>query len=332
MAFSVHALRAALLRRVNLQRLRPVSADLRGDALLPVFAIASPPDMHLAPLAVLHGNPRIRHIILGNGISTADADWIRKQVGVVPVVQLKASLRGNAATYLAHAEVIRLCAMASSDDFCIQDADCFVTQSSWWDELHLTSPDQYAAGPFFFPIQDLSGVIPSTYLVFINKAAFVERERHGIRPDIASDANPLEALLRARGVALPYFPEAGKGYYDTLQKHWLAAVLGGEQFRPLPGADQVVFHIGGSTYLTAKEQPDVTHWDYWPLNTCYFHMRVLEFPRYARFKSRFSHLSERYGSADKLLGDYPEFKKSKRFLRSEWLLEFYKGFLAADRP
>jgi hypothetical protein len=293
---------------------------------LPTFVIASPPDMHLAPLAVLHGHPRIAHIIVGNGLSSGDIEWIQAQAAGVPVVKLKASLKGNAKTYLPHAEIIRLCQKASRADFAIQDADCFVTDPAWWNEFRFYSNSEYAAGPFYKPIQRLGGWMPDTYLVLINGAGYRRREALGIQPDISTDANSVGKLLQARGITGRYFPEEGKEYLDTLQMHWLAAALGGEEFRPLPGADQCVFHVGGSTYLTGKECQDVSHWDYWPLNTCYFHMRILEFPRFASIRPRFSHLFQTHGSADKLVIKYPEFKSSKRFLGSQKILDCFREF------
>ena len=158
---SVKNLRCMVLRWVNHYRFH---AALGGklDGQLPVFVIASPPDMHLAPFAVLHSHPRIRHIIVGNGLSAGDGEWIQAQVSAVPVVRLKASLKGNARTYLSHAEVIRACQKSSSADFAIQDADCFVTDPAWWNEFRLQSDSQYAAGPFYRPIHGLGAWMPDT--------------------------------------------------------------------------------------------------------------------------------------------------------------------------
>jgi hypothetical protein len=285
--------------------------------------------MHLAPLAVLHGHTRIAHLIVGNGLSPGDVEWIRARAPGTPVVRLKASLQGNPKTYLSHAEVVRLCEKASLGDFCIQDADCFVTDSVWWNELQFRSSAEYAVGPFRKPIQRLGGWMPETYLVLINKRAYRRREAYGVQPDISADPKPLGDHLRAQGIREPFFPDAAKSYYDTLQKHWLAAALNGEQFRLLPGADASVHHIGGSSYLTGREAADVSHWDYWPLNTVYFHMRVLEFPQFACFRPRFSNLYDCYGSPEQLLAKYPDFKQSQRFLKSERILEICNDFLEA---
>jgi hypothetical protein len=303
---------------------------LQGRDRLPTFVIASPPDMHLAPLAVLHGNHRIAHVIVGNGLGARDIEWIKAQAPTVPVVQLTASLDGNAKTYLPHAEVVRLCQKASRGDFAIQDADCFVTETAWWNDFRISSKSEFAAGPFYKPLQKIGHSVPDTYLVAINAVGYQRRESQGIQPNIYNDTHPVARQLQARGITGPYLPEEGKGYVDTMQMHWLAATLDGEEFRPLPGADSSVFHVGGSTYLTTKTITDVSHWDYWPLNTCYFHMRVLELPRFASIKSRYGYLFQNYGSPENVIQKYPEFKKSKRYSASETILDCFSDYLLSS--
>ncbi len=328
---SIQFARRALLHLVNRGRLRCVAARLKAEGRVPAFVIASPPDMHLAPLAVLHGNPRIAHVIVGNGLTCGDIEWLQAQAPTTPVVQLKASLKGNASTYLPHAEVVRVCQGAAPSDFCIQDADCFVTDSEWWNQLRFTSARQYAAGPFEKQVDRLGALMPDTYLVLINGAAYREREAQGVRPHIATVPVPaVRRLLNARGIPGDYFPEKGKNYYDTLYMHWTAATLNGDEFLHLPGGNQTVVHVGGSSYLNGKLCTDVTHWDYWPLNTPYFHMRVLEFPRFAPIRPRFAPVFERFGSPDRLLKDHTEFRKSNRFRTSEKILTQFRPFLMSE--
>jgi hypothetical protein len=324
----IHQCRSTLLRGVNRRRMTSTVKPPQCCDQLPVFVIASPADMHLAPLAVLFGNPRIRHTILGNGLSTSDIDWLGQQAPGVPVVRLKASLRDNAKTYLAHAEVVRLCAMAVAGDFAIQDADCFVMNGEWWNQLGFTSDRQYAVGPFGKPMNQLGVMMPDTYLVLINNASYRSREADGIHPDIAGQPAPaLRKLLRVHGISEAYFPDDVKNYYDTLQMHWAAAALAGAEFRELPGANEFVVHVGGSTYLNDRPCDDLSHWDFWPLNTPYFHMRVLEFPRFAYVRPRFAGIFQRFGSAARILADYPEFRKSGRYELSEKMLDDFLPFL-----
>ncbi|HEY3853751.1 MAG TPA: hypothetical protein VGO67_05090 [Verrucomicrobiae bacterium] len=202
-----------------------------GQDRLPTFVIASPPDMHLAPLAVLRGNYRIAQVILGNGLASRDIQWIKAQAPGIPVVQLTASLDGNAKTYLPHAEVVRLCKKASPGDFAIQDADCFVTESKWWNDFRITSKLEFATGPFYKPLQKLGQLVPDTFLVAVNSDGYQRRISQGIQPNIYSDTNSVASRLQARGITGPYLPEEGKPYVDTMQMHWLAATLDGETFR-----------------------------------------------------------------------------------------------------
>jgi hypothetical protein len=321
-------LRTRVLRWINRRRMGGVMRAFAGDSRMPVYIIASPPDMHFVPLALLNGSPRVLHMVVANGVGRKAVAWIRSQVGEVPVIALKASLRRESASYLPHAEVVRLCEMASHADFGIQDADCFVTRSAWWDNLRALAPGEFAAGPFRKPAHRLEAWMPDTFLVVINREAYRRREAWGIRPDISAVNHPrLVELLRARGIEDEYYPDSYNKYFDTLQMHWVAAILEGEVFAQVPGADEEVFHIGGSTYLTGSNNADPRHWDYWPLNTAYFNLRVLESPRFAAVRGQGSWLFSRYGSADKLLEEFPDFRNSRRYQQSQRLLAGFESYL-----
>jgi hypothetical protein len=321
--------RTRLLRCQNRRRIRDVSAQLQTTKRLPVFVIASPPDLHLAPLAVLNSPPGIFHVVMANGVSLADVVWLRGQIPGIPVVNLKASLQANYQTFLSHAEIVRLCSSIAPGDFAIQDSDCFVLDSKWWECLRIDDCGaHYAAGPFAKPLHRLGVSMPDTFLVLLHGKSYRARELRGIRPDIANSPVPVLAkMLSDRSFVSDYFPDEGKTYYDTLQMHWTAATLEGVSFLELPGADEVVVHVGGSSYLNDLQTDDLCHWDYWPLNTPYFHMRVLESPRFERFRPRFEKLFEKFGSAAKLLEDHPDFLKSNRYSQSERMIAHFRAFM-----
>lgn len=225
-----------------------------------------------------------------------------------------------------------MCEAASRSDFGIQDADCFVTRSAWWDQLRTLEPGEFAGGPFRKPAHRLDAWMPDTFLVIINRESYRRREAWGMRPDITSVIDPrLRELLLARGIADEYFPDSYNKYFDTLQMHWIAAIVEGEVFAQVPGANDEVFHIGGSTYLTGKNDADPRHWDYWPLNTAFFNMRVLESPRFAGVRAKGSWLFSRYGSSAKLLEDYPDYTNSNRYRQSLHLLSCFDGFLRGGK-
>lgn len=319
-----------LLRLINLRALARVKVLLSSGSKLPVFVIASPPDMHLSPMAVSNAPPDIQPVIMANGLSPQDVQWIRNQVNPdIPVVALRASLSSNYRTYLSHAEVVRLASRCVSGDFAIQDADCFVLDPSWWKLLRIEdSRRYYAAGPFGKPFNRIDATMPDTFLVRINGSAYRQREGRGIRPDIAqSPSTALSAMLKAKGLPKDYIPDDVKNYFDTLQQHWTAAVLDGQSLMVLPGADEVVVHVGGSSYLNGPPGQELSHWDYWPLNTPYFHLRVMEHEKFAFLRPRFASLYRLYGSADALLEAHPGFEQSGRYRTSQRMLEYFRPYL-----
>ena len=321
-------LKYQVLRIINRRRLLRASSSNDNFVRIPVFVIASPPDMHLAPLAVSCPIEKIKYIVLANGISNTDVDWIRSECPNVTVVQLRSSLSGNALTYLPHAEVIDLCYKISASDFIIQDADTFVTDPNWWRSISGDGCGHFARGPFGKEATSLGSKIPDTFLVRVNRVSYKARENAGIRPHITKRAPGfITESLRKRGIVFPYFPDAYHDYFDTLQLHWISALLKNEEFEHLPGENECVFHVGGTSYLTAKNNIDPYHWDYWPLNTVYFNMRVLESARFSKFRHRFAWIYETYGTADKILDDFPGFLQSRRYQNSERILSFYSGYL-----
>jgi hypothetical protein len=284
--------------------------------------------MHLALLAAAGGAADINHVVLANGLPPEDVAWLRKQMPDITVVSLQSSLSANTRTFLAHSEVIRLCALAAQEDFAIQDADSFVIDESWWSKLKIPSTDCYAAGPFSKPINGMNTRMPDTYLVALNGRSLRKSEAMGIGAEITSTPTRWVAeALRKRGLPSRYFPDGDKRYFDTLQVHWVAAVLQGQKFHQIGGAGEVVFHVGGTSYLNNSQSIALDHWEYWPLNTAYFTLRLIESPRFQYVRGRFSHLVDRFRSAEAILADYPGFSGSRRHLESELILKHYSHLI-----
>lgn len=327
-------MRAAVVKQMRERGLRWINRrrmirGLRGVDLtgkMPVYVIASGPDMHCAPLAVRHGGGRIRHVIVANGVGEDGVAWLRGQVDGVPVIALRASFKQHSANYLPHAEVVRLCAEVSDGDFAIQDADCFVLRDGWWDGLVRPGAGEYACGPFRKPVHRLDAWMPDTFLVAISIEGYRRRLAEGIGPAITATVEPrVRKMLEKRGLGDGWYPDAYNRYYDTLQQQWVAAVLDGEAFRHVGGAEEEVFHVGGSTYLMAEHGVDPRHWDWWPVNTAFFHLSLLEMPRFAGVRGQGGWLFRRYGSAAGLLAEFPAFKESARYRASLFLLDHFRA-------
>lgn len=287
----------------------------------PIFILVSPADLHFAPLAVVHRSHLHRQVLVCNGLSDTDIGWLREMCPDVPLLRLDASLSGNAASYLAHGKVIELLADCFREPFFIQDADCFVLDDSVYSGLKIPGTGHYASGPYWKKCPDWEGILPDTFLVGIQPGSLARTLRsYGVNAGIFG-APPSKALARLResGLDADWRPEAGNGkdYFDTMQLSWVLATLDRETFldTALPGNS--LHHVGGTSYLAARPGQDLSHWDWWPLNTCYTTIRILEGGNWKQLRSRFEHLHQRFGNADRILSDYPEFLMSKRFMDTE---------------
>lgn len=282
---------------------------------MPVFIIASRPDYHLAPLAIERNHPKIQSIVVANGVSGPQLTWLRRECGSTPVIPLKASFRSESRNFLSHAEVISIVNGVCNADYCVQDADCFVLDTSWWDYLLEEHENVYASGPFGKPFNDLPWQFPDTFLVRINRQNYINVcQKYRVGPAIASQPSPeVRVELDKFGIQENWFPDYKKQYFDTLQLFWTAAALFKLDFHLLPGADEQVFHVGGSSYLTTAEIEDPSHWDYWAVNTVYFHLNILELTRFDEIRKDFEVLFRRFGSSEKVLSQYPEYPNSKRY-------------------
>jgi hypothetical protein len=322
-------LRTFALRLVN----RRVSSAFRSaigtDDSLPVFIIASRPDYHLAPLAVEHDHKKIKSIVVANGVSGSRLAWLRRECGKAPVIPLRASFGKKNRNFLSHAEVVSTVNAMCRGDYCIQDADCFVTDTHWWSHILENFNNVYATGPFGKPFNDIPGQFPDTFLVRINRKRYIDVCKiFGVGPTITEQ--PSKAVRRELdnlGISQRWYPDFDKQYYDTLQLFWTAATLSGFEFQLLPGANQEVFHVGGSSYLTTGDIKDPRHWDYWAVNTVYFHLRVLESPRFVEIREDFTRLFQRFESSDQLLSEYPEYLNSGRYQLSTKLLSLLEDRL-----
>jgi hypothetical protein len=252
----------------------------------------------------------------------------------VPIVSLKASLGNNPDSLLMHGVVIDYLAQAEKGAFYIQDADCFVSDSSFWNFDPVDLGTEYAACAFVRKGSAERPAFPETFLTALNAPLLRKyRQLYGIVSETAenTDARGVKVLAEA-GYPVGRVLETYKDYYDTLQQYWVIAGHEGKRYRRISGEGETVHHIGGTSYLY-KSFEKLDHWDYWPLAVHYFNLRILELPAAKRYSARFSGLIEFHQSADVLLGNYPDFASGWRRKNADNILaklkarEVYSSYL-----
>jgi hypothetical protein len=315
-------IRRALLGIANSRIAKKACARL-DESRTPSFIVVTPHLVHLAPLAAENHGSRIQPVFVANGIGGPDIAWLRKLSPSVPVIPLRSSLRTGSESLLDHGVVVELVSRALiGKSFAIQDADCFVTDDRFWSTLELDEKKEYAVGPFERGADGDRPAFPETFLVELNGALLARlRREHGITAEAAArPSKRSREVMKAAGYVEGRYLESRKQYFDTLQQFWIASQSAGYNYRIVKGEGESVHHIGGTSYLHRTLQ-DLAHWDYWPLNVHYFHLRLLELPECARFRDRFTALFQLHSSSRLLLEAYPEYATGWRRRESDLIID-----------
>lgn len=285
------------------------------------FIVVTPHLIHMAPLATLNHGPAIQPVFVANGLNSADLGWLRGMCPAIPIIELRTSLTGNPDSLLLHGVIIDYLADACESPFCIQDADCFVLDSSFWTTATLDPSSEYATCVFVREGEGARPAFPETFLTYLN-APLMRKYRSEF--DIRSESTRTPSLRAQKALTEAGYEEGRvletlKDYYDTLQQFWVVASHHGFRFRKLAGEGNTVHHIGGTSYLHSTFD-DMSHWDYWPLAVHYFNLRLLELPAASRFRSRFAKLVEYHRSVDDLLKKFPDFASGYRRKTADTIL------------
>jgi len=318
--------RTTILSVRNRRILRNELSRLLGEQTIPLFFIFTPDIVHFAPYCIPTNAEGFEPVLILNSISPKDEQWLRQVYPQHLIISLKTSLSDNPESILSHGDVLNDLFACVKKPFCIQDPDCFVTNSSFWKQANLDIKHDVAGGPFFKKPTHHDHVLPNTFFLIFNPEiikAVTSRYRisAGVRKKL-----PRKAQRKAQklGYGIGQYPDAYKGYFDTLQAFWVLALAEGLNFKEMRGAGETIFHIGGTSYLHNSDY-DLAHWDYWPLSVIYFNLKLLELPAGERFLGRFSSIRNQYGSSENLLAMYPEFGETWRFREMQTILDHIAG-------
>lgn len=327
----VKSLRCRILNARNRSRLRAAVAEVPAAAT-PIYFIFTKDIIHLAPFCIPNLDSRFHPVLVMNGVSSKDVAWVKGLHKSLPLADLTTSLTGNPDSLLAHGDVLCDLFAATERDFCIQDPDCFVTDDSFWDHVSI-SDQEFCGAVYCDTAPDHGHVLPQTYFVMFNRqhyAAFQQKYSLDAR---TIEQLPIEAEQRIQelGYGKNEYPHPHKDYFDTLQAFWVLSLADGLTVRELPGRDDFVFHVGGTSYLHNHEI-DPTHWDFWPLSVHYFNLRILEQDITAGFRPRFTHLFEMYKQSSNLLEAWPQFAEGWRRKAIDRILEHSTQSEAVSQP
>ncbi len=316
------SIRKRALAIQNRDRLRRTLGTAVSDHKRLVFSLFTDEQMLFAPFCIPTDVPDIQPVILLNGVSRDDFEWISNIHPNVPIVRLRATLTNNQKSILPHAAVVNDLLTVLNQPFCLQDADCFAVDPAFYESLSLNVDQDYAAGPFVKMRTRCDVLMPHTYFLLFNPTLINRvQAKYGVSADITKSLPPVAAeKIHAIGYEPGQYPDTFKDYFDTLQALFLLLSAEGWNFKTLGGENSSIYHIGGTSYIRYSDC-DLTHWDCWPLSVHYFNLRLLEFEINQRFVDRFKYLYDLHESTEQLLQAHPVFLRSNRCLWINELLE-----------
>ena len=285
------------------------------------YIVVTPHVVHLAPLAALNCGNLVQPVFVLNGVSQSDTAWLNHICPNIPVLHFQLSFLHRGPNILSHGRVIETLADAHhKSDFCIQDADCFVTASNFWEAMTANIERNSAAGPFLNSLNDPP--YPETPLLKLNgKLISKVSRKYGVDVKFTKRANRKAGkILHKAGYPIGRYLEPKKDYFDALHQYWVVTRHLGYEFLHVDGAHKEVFHIGGTSYLFDRFENLETA-DHWAINAHYFHLRLLELPACSRFLERFSKLTSFHQSSDAILKTYPNYASCWRRRLSDQVLD-----------
>ncbi|MEO8577531.1 MAG: hypothetical protein ABI556_12555, partial [Gemmatimonadales bacterium] len=230
------SIRSAALEQANRLICRRAFEAIEPGSLR-TFIVVTPHLIHMAPLAALNHGPKVIPVFVANGLSQDDLGWLRRMSPGVPIIELQTSFSGNPDSLLTHGVVIDHLAGASEAPFCIQDADCFVLDASFWNDVTIDVREEYATCVFVREGEGDRPAFPETFLTVLNSSLMLEyRRKFSIRSEsTARPSRRARTALAGAGYGEGRVLETLKNYYDTLQQFWVIASSKGFHYRKLAG-------------------------------------------------------------------------------------------------
>lgn len=222
-----------------------------------IFCIVMPGGAHLAFLAAQMVSDESRVILIGNGINSAEKDWLHSKFGEVELIMTR--------QIIAHHHILDIFFDIWSYNFTIMDYDCFIMDHEVQYELCKTGPNDFCSSAFSTNTNPESLAIPETFLVHFNIALV---KSILARWDIGSGLyrwpelpNRVVQQFKSFEFNENGYLDSHKDYFDTLRVIFLLAHLEGNelriirQFESFHGDPNEVFHIGSVSKPTVLSNP-----------------------------------------------------------------------------
>jgi hypothetical protein len=276
-----------------------------------IIVVIIPGLAHLAVPAVnLLGSGR-PVILIDNGLSGFEGDWLREVMRGRPILRMRTSRFWGDQMVASHGLVMETFTGLAKCATIFMDADCYpfsdqliVRMLSGWE-------NRFLATPFWYANEDLQMAVPDTFLLGVNTELFHILQDHfdvGFGVSSALPDSLEEKATQRWGSPIP-FPHPWKSYFDTVHTLAIAGTIQGFNIECLPTEIGDVYHVCGTSYSQTSLQPPADANELF-LNAHYFHMRMVEEWGLHWLTQSFESMINHYGGSTGLIRSHPYYNNS----------------------
>ncbi|MFN9645274.1 MAG: hypothetical protein ACK6BG_09220 [Cyanobacteriota bacterium] len=286
-----------------------------------IVVIVVPGLSHLCIPCVRLVEPFARVVLVDNGLSLMEREWLASMLPGIPFFRLVTSMPWNPSFMTSHGEAMDSLAGVPGESIIFLDPDCYIFEPSLIQSM-FAGLESVAITALFSEYNDKLGLsIPDTFCLGIQSRSLKNLRRlYGIRLGTSPQLDsPLrEQAVKKWGNPVPFL-HAKKDFFDTIHALVLAANLSGEEVRILPSADGDAFHVLGTSYNRNNFQPPEST-TILLLNSHYFHCSIVERLNQSVPNLIMADLLNYYGGSRGLLDRFPQYKDSDQKLVTDRLL------------
>lgn len=269
----------------------------------PLFIVGIPNSLHIIKLCLKYIPTNINTVLIANGLSEWENDWVKDSLNIKQIIELKFCAR--------HGTILDMLIDHLNVPFTILDYDCFVFNPELFYKIQPINILSICNGVFKYSNPNLSLTFPETFLMNINTEVIkqIKKKYHvscnQYRYGLLS-SKVKQQVLRI-GIDGTHLPEHNKKVFDTLR---LILSLGYSEglrsnfienysYNDYPTSE--LFHVGGTSLPNYLQG-----WHQW--RGSYFWRRALEVSKDRTLQAHYRNIFGRLRASD-LLDQFPGFVK-----------------------
>jgi hypothetical protein len=315
----LRALKGKSLKYYNRRRFKAFLARHQLSRIVVVIVV--PGLAHLCVPCVRLLDPFCKIVLIDNGLSQTEKDWLSAILPAIPFFKLVTSMPWSPSFMASHGEAMDSLAGEAAESMIFLDPDCYILQPSLIQSL-FSKLEHVAMASLFCEENEKLGIqIPDTFCLGIRSEA-LWKLRRSYRVKLGTlqqlDSPLREQAVKRWGDPVP-FPHPKKSFFDTIHAFVLAANLSHLEVAILPYDDGDAFHVLGTSYNRKNFRPPEST-TILLLNSHYFHCLIVEKLNASVPNLIMADLISYYGGSRGLLERFPQFRDSEQRLVTDRLV------------